>query len=138
MSLDYEYRGRADREFVAPSGPSGATPFKQLRGPVGIRHGKQVANHVGDQQTVMSLLDNVRVDYGGNRKGDGTVDVFWPLVTEGVCHNVLWLGILRFQNFQYTAGGTRPPPGRGGTAGCRLAGRRICDVVGAGSRTRGS
>ncbi len=108
---DYIRTERRDRPEPAPPGPSGSTPFKKLTAPVGIRHGTQVTNRASDQRAVMYMLDNVQADIGGNRNGDGSLVVFWPLVDEGRCHEVLRDGILRFQTFFFTHGGTGKPPG---------------------------
>lgn len=111
MSLDQERQSRRDRVPVTEPGPSHSVPCKALRGPVGIRHGvRQMANKLRDQENVMDMLDNLRVEYGGNRRADGTLEVWWPLPTEGRCHPVLHAMILRAQNYFYTRGllGVRP------------------------------
>jgi hypothetical protein len=107
MGQEYERQSREARsEGSKPeAGPSGSVPFKQLRAPVGIRlNGRQATNHVGDQRTVMDMLDKLSVDHGGNRKGDGTLEVWWPLPTEGRCNPTLWTIILRVQNTFHARG----------------------------------
>jgi hypothetical protein len=104
MPVDYEYQSRRDRP-EPETGPSGAARFKALRGPVGIRHGtQQVANKLPDQRAVMDMLDKLRTDFGGNRKGDGTFDVLWPPAVEGKCHIALFTVILRVQTYFYSEG----------------------------------
>lgn len=110
MSYEYERQSRHDRP-EPDTGPSGAANFKRMTGPVGIRHGKQVANHVNDQKTVMDMLDKLSSDYGGNRNATtGATEIWWPLPIEGKCNPTLFSMILRVQNFFYTWGGTKPPP----------------------------
>lgn len=102
--MDYEYQPReARKEAERPDeGPSGSVRFKRLRAPVGVRHGKtQVTNNVVDQQAVMAMLDQLSVEFGGNRKPDGTLEVWWPLANQGKCDIILWTMILRVQNHMY-------------------------------------
>ncbi len=81
------------------------TTVKRLKGPVGIRKGLyQVTNLIDDQQSIMALLDDIRLAEGGNLQPDGEVQAIWPLPTPGKCNIVLWCGLLRFQNAQYAAG----------------------------------
>lgn len=114
MSHDYERQSRWDRaEADRPdTGPSGAANFKRLTAPVGIRHGRQVANHVNDQKAVMDMLDKLSTEFGGNRNAStGAFEVWWPLPIEGKCNPTLFAIILRVQNYFYTWGGTKPAPG---------------------------
>jgi hypothetical protein len=114
MLDEYERQSRFDRleGELAEQAPSGAAKFKRLTAPVGIRHGRQVANHVNDQRAVMDMLDKLSGDFGGNRNpSTGNTEVWWPLPTEGKCNPVLFSMILRVQGFFYTWGGTMAPPG---------------------------
>src|SRR5688500_18853493 len=115
MLEEYERQSRGDRaEGTKPdSGPSsGAANFKRITAPVGVRNGRQLANHVNDQRSVMDLLDKLSTEFGGNRnKSTGALEVWWSLPIEGKCHIVLWTMIVRVQGFFYTWGGTMPPPG---------------------------
>jgi hypothetical protein len=103
--LDYERQPRRDRkEGRNPRQPSGAVPFKSLRAPVGFRRGRHEANYDSDQIAVMGMLDNLRTDFGGNWRGDGTFETVWPLPIEGKCHVILGAMILRVQNAFHTRG----------------------------------
>src|SRR5262245_11330489 len=52
----------------------------------------------------MDMLDKLRTKFGGNRKEDGTLEVFWPLPFEGKCDIILFTVILRVQTFFYSKG----------------------------------
>lgn len=112
MASEYERQTREDRKEaeLVDKGASGAVAFKQLRAPVGTRWGSQVTNHVSDQRTVMSMLDNLRTSFGGNRRGNGSLEVVWPIPAEGRCHSILAAMILRVQKEFYALGelGFRP------------------------------
>ena len=113
MSQEYERQSREERlEGSKPdAGPSGSVSYKKLRAPVGIRiGGHQVKNHVGDQKTVMDMLDKLGSQHGGNRKSDGSLEVWWPIPTEGRCNTLLWTVILRVQNTFYARGGLGAKP----------------------------
>ncbi len=112
MAEELEHRSRRSEREDPDSEPTGAAKFKRLTAPVGIHHGRKVANHVNDQRAVMDMLDKLSNDFGGNRdKSSGALEVAWPAPAEGKCNVVLWSMILRVQNFFYTWGGTMPPPG---------------------------
>ena len=95
---------------VNPRKPRHTVNSKTPKFPVGIRHGKQVANEISDQNAVMGAMDKLSTKYGGNRKDDGTLEVFWPLPIKKQCNPTLYAMILRVQNAFYLAGllGFRP------------------------------
>ncbi len=103
--MELERRSRENRRTVVESDAetSGAAPFKKLRAAVGIRHGKtHVTNNIKDQEAVMSMFDQLSVDFGGNRQKDGTLEIpWWPLANQGKCDIHLWMMILRVQNTLY-------------------------------------
>lgn len=104
--MEYERQSRANRQDAgSPSGPSDKT----LSGPVGIRYRTtKVANHVADQQTVISLLAAIPEQKGGKQKE-------WavrPLAGgPGQCPPALADAILKFQEFWKKAGVFRYPDG---------------------------
>lgn len=122
MAQEYERQSREARlEGSKPdTSPSGSVPYRALKAPVGIRMGgRHATNHVGDQKAVMDMLDKLSVEHGGNRKGDGTFEVWWPLPIEGKCNLTLGSLILRAQNtfharkqLGFTPDGVVDPGGR--------------------------
>lgn len=72
--------------------------FQPVGASVGVANGRQMANRIADQETVMNLLSRIPSAEGGARLPEGPMP--FPAPKAGFCHPILHQAILNFQRVQ--------------------------------------